>query len=145
MLVVVIQLKYNLNMKNLFIIYFLLITNIIAADYSSESSSKETYKFSIDTIDGYSTEIRKIEGNWTDNFGNYDLNTCVGTIMKEKDKLDLDLLCENVDEEKQKSWSKLYRKKIIDDSLIGMIIYIEATDKYKFLVGKKYNLCSKIL
>ena len=49
-------------MKILFTIYFFLATNIIAADYSSESSGKETYKFSIDTTDGYSTEIRKTEG-----------------------------------------------------------------------------------
>ena len=47
-------------MKILFTIYFSLVTNIIAADYSSESSGKETYKFFIDTIDRYSTELRKL-------------------------------------------------------------------------------------
>ena len=56
-------------MKILFIIYFFLVTNLIAAEYSSESSGKETYKFSIDTTDGYSTEIRKTEGTWTDSLG----------------------------------------------------------------------------
>ena len=130
-------------MKILFTIYFTLATNIIAADYSSESSGKETYKFSIDTIDGYSTEIRKTEGTWTDSLGNYGLNTCVGTIIKEKDKLNLDLMCEYVDQEKQKNWSKLYRKKTIDDSVIGVVEYIGATDKYKFLVGKKCNYAVK--
>ena len=143
MLVVAKQLKYNLDMKILFIIYFLLVTNIIAADYFSESSGKETYKFSIESMDGYSIEIRKTEGTWTDSLGNYGLNTCVGTIIKDKEKLDLDLLCENVDQEKQKSWSKLYRKKTIDDSVIGVIEYIDATDKYKFLVGKKCNYAVK--
>ena len=130
-------------MKILFIIYFSLVTNIIAADYSSESSGKETYKFSIDTIDGYSTEIRKTEGTWTDSLGNYGLNTCVGTIVKEKEKLNLALMCEYVDQEKQKNWSKLYRKKTIDDSVIGVVEYIEATDQYKFLVGKKCNYAVK--
>tara|TARA_B100001027_G_scaffold212625_1_gene182207 strand:+ start:114 stop:551 length:438 start_codon:yes stop_codon:yes gene_type:complete len=130
-------------MKILFIIYCSLVTNIIAADYSSESIGKETYKFSIDTIDGYSTEIRKTEGTWTDSLGNYGLNTCVGTIVKEKGKLNLALMCEYVDQEKQKNWSKLYRKKTIDDSVIGVVEYIEATDKYKFLVGKKCNYAVK--
>ena len=97
-------LKYNLNMKILLTVYFVLVTNIIAADYSSESSGKETYKFSIDIKDGYSKEIRKTEETWTDSLENYGLNTCVGTIIKDKEKLDLDLLCENVDQEKQKSW-----------------------------------------
>ena len=130
-------------MKILFTIYFILATNIIAADYSSESSGKETYKFSIDTIDGYSTEIRKTEGTWTDSLGNYGLNTYVGTIIKEKEKLNLDLMCEYIDQEKQKNWSKLNRKKTIDDSVIGVVEYIEATDKYKFLVGKKCNYAVK--
>ena len=130
-------------MKILFTIYFTLATNIIAADYSSESSGKETYKFSIDTIDGYSTEIRKTEGTWTDSLGNYGLNTYVGTIIKEKEKLNLDLMCEYIDQEKQKNWSKLNRKKTIDDSVIGVVEYIEATDKYKFLVGKKCNYAVK--
>ena len=130
-------------MKILFTIYFTLATNIIAADYSSESSGKETYKFSIDTIDGYSTEIRKTEGTWTDSLGNYGLNTYVGTIIKEKEKLNLDLMCEYIDQEKQKNWSKLNRKKTIDDPVIGVVEYIEATDKYKFLVGKKCNYAVK--
>ena len=130
-------------MKILFTIYFTLATNIIAADYSSESSGKETYKFSIDTIDGYSTEIRKTEGTWTDSLGNYGLNTYVGTIIKEKEKLNLDLMCEYIDQDKQKNWSKLYRKKTIDDPVIGVVEYIEATDKYKFLVGKKCNYAVK--
>ena len=130
-------------MKILFTIYFFLVTNIFASNYSSESSGKETFKFSIVTIDGYSTEIRKTEGTWTDSLGNYGLNTCVGTIIKEKDKLNLDLMCEYVDQEKQKNWSKLYRKKTIDDSVIGVVEYIEATDKYKFLVGKKCNYAVK--
>ena len=130
-------------MKILFTIFFFLITNFTLADYSSESSGKETYKFSIDTMDGHSTEIRKTEGTWTDSLGNYGLNTCVGTIIKEKEKLNLDLMCEYVDQEKQKNWSKLYRKKTIDDSVIGVVEYIEATDKYKFLVGRKCNYAVK--
>ena len=126
-------------MKILFTIYFLIVTNIIASDYSSESSGKETYKFSIDTINGYSTEIRKTEGTWTDSLGNYGVNTCVGTLVKEKGKLNLDLICENIDQDQQKSWSKLYRKKTIDDSVIGVIEYFEATERYKLLVCKQCN------
>ena len=130
-------------MKILFIIYFCLGITLLKADYSSESSGKETYNFSINTKKGYSTQIRKTEGTWTDSLGNYGLNTCVGTIVKEKEKLNLDLMCEYVDQDKQKSWSKLYRKKTIDDSVVGVVEYIEATEKFKFLVGKKCNYAVK--
>lgn len=124
-------------MKILSTIYFFLITNIIAADYSSESGGKETYKLSIDTIDEYSTEVRKTDGTCTEGLGNYGQNICVGTIIRDKEKLSLDLMYEYADQEKQKPWSKLFRKKTIDDSVIDVVAYIEATDKYKFLVGKK--------
>jgi hypothetical protein len=130
-------------MKILFTIYFALATNIIAADYSSEISSKEIYKFSFNTTDGYSTEIRKTEGTWTDSLGNYGLNTSVGNIIKEKEKLNLDLMCKYIDQEKQKNWSKLFRKKTINDSVIGVVEYIEATDKYKVSVRKKCNYAAK--
>ena len=52
-------------------------------------------------------------------------------------------MCEDVDPEKQKNWSNLFRKKTIDSSVIGVLEYIEATYKYKFLVGKKCNYAVK--
>ena len=130
-------------MKNLITILCLLAINSYAVDYSTESSGKETYNFSIDTLGGYSSQIRKTEGTWTDSLGNYGVNTCVGTLVKDKGKLNLDLICENIDQNQQKSWSKLYRKKTIDDSVIGIVEYFEATDKYKFLVGKQCNYALK--
>ena len=130
-------------MKILVIIYCLLVTKSIAANYSSESSGKETYNFSIDTVMGYSSQIRKTEGTWTDSLGNYGVNTCVGTLVKDKGKLNLDLICENIDQDKHKSWSKVYRKKTIEDSVVGVVEYFEATGKYEFLIGKQCNYALK--
>ena len=130
-------------MKLLFLLIFLLPLKTFANKYSSESSGKETYNFSINTKDGYSKQIRKTEGTWTDNLGNYGINTCIGTLIQDNRKLNLDLICENIDQDKEKSWSKLYRKNTIDDSVVGVIEYIDATEKYKFLIGKKCNYALK--
>ena len=124
-------------------IFCVFVAKSFATEYIAESSGKETYNFSINTAEGYSSQIRKTEGTWTDSLGNYGVNTCVGTLIKEKEKINLDLICENIDQEKQKSWSKVYRKKTIDDSVIGIVEYFEATDKYKFLVGKQCNYALK--
>tara|TARA_Y100000591_G_scaffold331088_1_gene363938 strand:+ start:408 stop:827 length:420 start_codon:yes stop_codon:yes gene_type:complete len=124
-------------------IFCVFVAKSFATEYIAESSGKETYNFSINTAEGYSSQIRKTEGTWTDSLGNYGVNTCVGTLVKEKEKINLDLICENIDQEKQKSWSKVYRKKTIDDSVIGIVEYFEATDKYKFLVGKQCNYALK--
>ena len=74
-------------MKIFFMMFFIFVSKTIAANYSSESSGKETYNFSIDTMEGYSSQIRKTEGTWTDSLGNYGVNTCVGTLVKDKGKL----------------------------------------------------------
>ena len=113
--------EYNFKMKILITLLCILVINSYSTDYSSESSGKETYNFSIDTLKGYSSQIRKTEGTWTDSLGNYGVNTCVGTLVKDKGKLNLDLICENTDQNQQKNWSKLYRKKTIDDSVIGIV------------------------
>ncbi len=130
-------------MKSLVIIFFFFTIILFASDYSSESSGKETYNFTINTKDGYSKQIRKTEGTWTDSLGNYGVNTCVGTLIKENNKLNLDLICENIDQNKDKNWSRVYRKKTIDDSVVGVVEYIDATEKYKFLIGKQCNYALK--
>ena len=124
-------------------IFYILVAKSFATEYTAESSGKETYNFSISTVEGYSSQIRKTEGTWTDSLGNYGVNTCVGTLVKDKEKINLDLICENIDQDKQKSWSKVYRKKTIDDAVVGVVEYFEATDKYKFLVGKQCNYALK--
>ena len=130
-------------MKIFVMIFCVFVAKSFATEYIAESSGKETYNFSINTAEGYSSQIRKTEGTWTDSLGNYGVNTCVGTLVKEKEKINLDLICENIDQDQQKSWSKVYRKKTIDDSVIGIVEYFEATDKYKFLVGKQCNYALK--
>ena len=136
--------KYTkLIMKIFLVLFFLSSKNLLAVEYSSESSGKETYNFTINTKEGYSKQIRKTEGTWTDSLGNYGVNTCVGTLIKDKRKIDLDLICENIDQDKDKNWSRVYRKKTIDDSVIGVVEYIDATKKYKFLIGRKCNYALK--
>ena len=49
-------------------------------------------------------------------------------------------MCEYIVLEEQKNRSKLYRKKNIDDSVIGVFEDIEATDKNKFLIGKNTTM-----
>ena len=74
-------------MKILISLIYILLINAYSADYSSESSGKETYNFSIDTLEGYSSQIRKTEGTWTDSLGNYGVNTCLRTLVKNKAKI----------------------------------------------------------
>ena len=132
-------------MKILITLICTLVINSYSADYPSERSGKENYNFSIDTLEGYCSQTRKTKGICTYSLGEYGVNTCVGTgtLVNDKGKINIDLICENIDQNQQKSWYKLYRKKTIDDSVIGVIEYFEAAEKYKFLVGKQCNYAPK--
>ena len=79
-------------------------------------------------------------GNLDCKFSNYGLNKYVRNIIKEKNKLNLHLVYEYVVQEEKKNWSKLYRKKTIDDFVIEMVEDIDAKDKYKFLIGKNATM-----
>ena len=60
---------YKINYENFSVLFFLSSKNLLAIEYSSESSGKETYNFTINTKEGYSKQIRKTEGTWTDSLG----------------------------------------------------------------------------
>ena len=46
-------------MKIFFMMFFIFVSKTIAANYSSESSGKETYNFSIDTMEAILHKLRK--------------------------------------------------------------------------------------
>ena len=58
-------------------------------------------------------------------------------------KHSLDLLCENTNQNKQKSWTLIYRKHTNEDSAVGVVEYIDASEKYEHLIGKKCNYAIK--
>ena len=51
--------------------------------------------------------------------------------VKEKEKINLNFIYHNIDQDKQKNWSKVYKKKF-DDSVVGVIEYFEVTESDKF-------------
>ena len=118
-------------------------SKILAEEYVVESTGRDTVSESITTSKGDTKVIRKIEGTWTDNLGDYGVAECIGTIDSNNNKVFLDLLCENTNQDKEKSWSLVYRKYTSEDSAIGVVEYIDASQKYKYLIGKKCNYAIK--
>ena len=123
-------------MKILVIIYCLLVTKSIAANYSSESSGKETYNFSIDTVKGYSSQIRKTEGTWMDSLGNYGKGFCYGIIESRENKDSFfQYYCELSDQDSDKIFTKGSRKSEDAQAGVGKQKIIDGTGKWKKLIG----------
>ena len=100
--------------KNIIYLFVTLLFGVYSESYAKEyiveSTGKDTLSESITTSKGDTKLIRKIEGTWTDNLGDYGVNTCVGTIDSNSSKVFLDLLCESINQNKEKSWTIIYRK-----------------------------------
>ena len=47
----------------------------------------------------------EVSGSWTDNYGNYGLNSCMGIINKNLKNIELNFMCERVDKNGYKIWS----------------------------------------
>ena len=87
-----------------------------------------------------------VKGSWTDNFGNYGLNTCMGVISKNSDNVELYFMCERVDKNGYKIWSLNRRKSGIQDSGVGTFEIVDATiPKKELLIGKKCTYAVKYL
>ncbi len=75
-------------------------------------------------------------GWWTDSEGNYGIEKCYGKTEISNDKINLDIICELVDQNKE--IQKVARKR---NSLVGAGVgintYLETSEKYNFLLGKK--------
>ena len=87
-----------------------------------------------------------INGSWTDNFGNYGFNKCMGIINKNLKNVELYFMCEREDKNGFKIWSINKRKSGIQNSGVGTFEIVDATiPKKELFIGKKCTYAVKYL
>tara|TARA_A100001015_G_scaffold256693_1_gene298882 strand:+ start:101 stop:571 length:471 start_codon:yes stop_codon:yes gene_type:complete len=82
-------------------------------------------------------------GMWTDNFGNYGKNKCFGLFTTYMDKsINLNMKCETIDHNGNKSWSVINRESNEFDAGVGVTKYEDGTGPWKYLIGTecKYGI-----
>ena len=88
----------------------------------------------------------KVTGSWTDNYGNYGFNKCMGIINKNQKEVELYFMCEREDKNGFKIWTINKRKSGIQNSGVGTFEIVDATiPKKELLIGKKCTYAVKYL
>ena len=85
-------------------------------------------------------------GSWTDNYGNYGFNRCMGIINKNPNNVDLYFMCEMEDKNGYKIWLVSKRNPETQSSGVGSYEIVNATiPKKELFIGKKCTYAVKYL
>ena len=134
---------------------FFLITFIIL--FFSKANAEDNKEYILTGSDVIKTESFELEnkskfssftvnGSWTDNYGNYGFNKCMGIINKNLKHVELYFMCEREDKNGFKIWSINKRKSGIQNSGVGSFEIVDATIPRKELfIGKKCTYAVKYL
>ena len=136
-------------MRYTLIILINLLVSIVSSDDTKElivSGSDTTKMDSFELNNKSKFSSFAVKGSWTDNFGNYGKNKCMGIINKSFNNVDLYFMCERVDKNGFKIWSLNKRKSDLKESGVGSYQIIDATiPKKELLIGKKCTYAVKYL
>ena len=108
------------------------------------SDITETKTFELENKSQFSSFT--VNGSWTDNFGNYGFNKCMGTINKNLKNVELNFMCEREDKNGYKIWTISKRNSETKTSGVGTFEIVDATiPKKELFIGKKCTYAVKYL
>ena len=139
-----------INLKTLSMLFFLSLfsTSLIATDTKeyiiTGSDVTKTKSFDLENSSTFSSFT--VNGSWTDNYGNYGFNKCMGIINKNLNNVELYLMCEREDKNGYKIWTISKRKSETKSSGVGSFEIVDATiPKKQLFIGKKCTYAVKYL
>ena len=122
-------------MRQLILFIFLYSHILISEEYSlkvlGENSIREL------EVENEKMVLAETEFKWTDSDANFGKGFCLGSINSLNENFELSFLCEFLDYEGEKFWTKIYRKSSELSAGIGTQKYIKTTKKYKKLLNKE--------
>lgn len=122
-------------MRIFYLILYLYTPILIAEEYNlkvlGENNIKEI------TVENEKLVLAETEFKWTDSDANFGKGFCLGSINSFLENIELGFLCEFLDYEGEKFWTKIYRKSSELSVGIGTQKYIKTTQKYKKLLNKE--------
>ena len=130
----------------IFILSFLLFTNLYSAEIVIQGNSKVEYN-DFTFTDNSKYIIIKQEGQWTDNIGNYGSQKCKGLIKRNDKNIVnfLDVICQLTNQNNVVIWRKFERTGSEIERGAGVSTIIDSTSKYKKeLIGTKCNYAVNI-
>ena len=114
-------------MRLLYLCVFLYTPVLVSGELIVTSNGKRTFSETINISDKTTRTILKNESTFTDNQGDYGVQTCLGTLEKTKNEVEFNLKCEGINQKNEKFYQKIFRKTDDNDAGIGTVIYLGGT------------------
>ena len=99
-------------MRLLFLFILFYSSGLVCEELIVTSNGKRTYSETINISDNTTRTILKNESTFTDNQGDYGVQTCLGTLEKTKNEVEFNLKCEGVNQ-KMKNFLQRYIEKLM--------------------------------
>ena len=131
--------------KIIFIIVLFFTTKLFCEEYSWDQTFIFENLGEIAVTDNSIFTIFSLKGHWTDNFGNFGKVRCYGSrTVKDKNLQNLDSLCEREAKKGFFVWTKGFRNESELQAGVGDTIIIDATGKWKALVGTRCKYAASL-
>ena len=88
----------------------------------------------IEVSDNFKFSSYTSEGMWDDNNGDYGNEKCSGYVKQQNKKIELEVICENVNQANEVFWNSRIRKSDKGGG-VGQMKIINGTGKYKKYIG----------
>ena len=118
---------------SLILMSLFLFNNVKAKEYifNGYGISKQ---YTIKVSDKFKFSSYTSEGMWDDSNGDYGNEKCSGYVKQIKKKIELEVICENVNQENEIFWNSRIRKSDKGGG-IGQMEILNGTGKYKKFIG----------
>ena len=114
---------------------FIFTSEIYSQDYIFDSKGSSEQKI-LEFKDNSKYIHITTYGWWTDSNGNYGKEICYGYIKTSNKNIALNIICEITDQN-EKNLKVSRKRNSLDGGGVGIITYLETTEDYNFLLGKK--------
>ena len=124
-----------MKIKTLFltIIFFSILKIVYAKEYILEASAISKL-ITIEVSNDFRFSSYTSEGMWDDSSGDYGHEKCAGYVKQNNKKVELEVICENVNQNEEVFWNSRVRKSDKGGG-IGEITILNGTGKYKKMIG----------
>lgn len=117
----------------LIIIFFSILKIVYAKEYILEASAISKL-ITIEVSNDFRFSSYTSEGMWDDSSGDYGHEKCAGYVKQNNKKVELEVICENVNQNEEIFWNSRVRKSDKGGG-IGKLTILNGTGKYKKMIG----------
>ena len=111
----------------------ILIKNMNAKDYIFEGYGISELS-TIEISESFKFSAYTSEGMWDDSNGDYGNEKCAGYVKQKNNKVELEVICENINQNNEIFWNSRIRKSEKGGG-VGQITFLNGTGKYNKMIG----------